>query len=288
MAQAHVMSTIERVPLSYFVYSALSYFGRARGGELPGIWFVEALGEAGREAAAVRQTLYRMEREGELVTRRSGRMKYYRASSYADAEIDAGTAKIFERTPRAWDGEWTVVHVGLRTPALAAHRDRVKALLAVEGFAQIDTNVYVHPHGHVAERLAGSLPARAKSEVVILRGALLGREAQQTLLALWPIDALAKRYRKVLAAFADLEKTVAAGVSDRDAFLLRFGVVFEHLGVAWDEPDLPDALLPSDWPGTESRIVAARLYEQLLPGATRFADAVLARVTPESKRTKVR
>jgi phenylacetic acid degradation operon negative regulatory protein len=283
-----MLSTIERVPLSYFVYSALSYFGRVRGGELPGGWFVEALGEAGREPAAVRQTLYRMDRDAELLTRREGRMKFYRASSYADAEIDAGTAKIFQRSAREWDGQWTVVHVGLRTPSLAAHRERVKALLAVEGFAQIDANVYVHPHAHVAERLAEALPARAKPEVVIIRGSLLGQEARKALLALWPIEALAKRYRTALAAFVDVEKALAKGVSDRDAFLFRFAVVFEHLGVAWDEPDLPDALLPSDWPGSKSRAVAAELYEALLPGATRFADAILARVTSKSsKKTRV-
>jgi phenylacetic acid degradation operon negative regulatory protein len=273
--QPAILSTLGRVPASYFVYSAFSFFGNRRGGELPGAWFVRALGDAGRDVAVVRQTLYRMEREGELVARRAGRAKHYAPSSYAHAEIDAGTAKIFERPAPPWDGEWTVVRVGLRTPALANDRQRVVALLAVEGFAQLDANVFVHPRP-AADRLREALPARARAEVLIVRGSLMGAEAQPGLVARWRIDELARRYRRALRWLAELERWIDAHPGDREAFLARFAVVFEHLAVAWDDPDLPAQLLPDEWPGPEARRTAARLYERLLPGATRHADAILA------------
>jgi phenylacetic acid degradation operon negative regulatory protein len=271
---AQLLSTIRRVPLSYYVYSSFSYFGRIRGGELPGGWFVTALAAAGRDAAAVRQTLFRMERDEELITRKQGRMKFYAPSAYARAEIEAGTEKIFEEPGASWDGLWTVVRVGLRTPALAKHRERVIALLSVEGFAQLDANVFVHPRP-AADRLLAALPGRARAEVAVLRGELLGADAADAFVRLWPIEQLAKRYRRVLDAFDALDAALERGLSDRDAFLMRFAVVFEHLGVAWEDPNLPRQLLPADWPGAESRRTAGRLYRRLRPAAIRFADAVL-------------
>jgi phenylacetic acid degradation operon negative regulatory protein len=92
------------------------------------------------------------------------------------------------------------------------------------------------------------------------------------------VGKLAQRYRRALRAFEALEKQLERGLSDRDMFRMRFAVVFEHLGVAWDDPSLPARLLPEDWPGAASRRLAARLYRRLSPGAIRFADAVLADV----------
>ena len=67
-------------------------------------------------------------------------------------------------------------------------------------------------------------------------------------------------------------------LTDRDACLMRFAVVVDYLGVAWDDPGLPRELLSSDWPADEARVNAARAYDRLLPGATRFADLVLQQV----------
>ena len=272
-----MMSTIRRAPISYFVYSTFSYFGERCGGELPGTWFVKALNCAGRDEAAIRQTLFRMERDQELLTRRSGRMKFYSPSPYAVAEIQAGTEKLFQPPNREWDGQWTIVRVGLRDPAMAKHRERVIALLAVEGFAQMEANLFVHPR-RAAERLYDALPARARADVVIVRGELAGDEARVPLVALWRVDLLDQRFRRTLATLTQLETQMRQGVSDRDAFLMRFAVVFEYLGVAWDDPDLPAQLLPADWSGDRARRLAARLYTLLLPGATRYAESILAGV----------
>jgi phenylacetic acid degradation operon negative regulatory protein len=227
--------------------------------------------------AAIRQTLFRMERDQELLTRRSGRMKFYSPSPYAVAEIQAGTEKIFEPPRRDWDSQWTIVRVGLRNAAMAKHRERVIALLAVEGFAQMEANLFVHPR-QAAERLYDALPARARADVVIVRGTLAGDEARVALVALWRVDLLAQRFRRTMATLMQLETQMRRGISDRDAFLMRFAVVFEYLGVAWDDPDLPAQLLPADWPGDRARRLAARLYKRLLPGATRHAEAVLGSV----------
>src|SRR4051812_7507122 len=103
-----ILSTLEAAPASRYVYSALSYFAPRHGGELPGTWFVAALAEAGVDASAVRQTLFRMERTGALTSRREGRVKLSAATATTRAIVEAGTEKLLGAELPPWDGEWTI------------------------------------------------------------------------------------------------------------------------------------------------------------------------------------
>jgi phenylacetic acid degradation operon negative regulatory protein len=279
VAQLPILSTIRNAPVSYFVYSSLSFFGRHNGGELPGMWFVAALEDAGRDLAVIRQTLYRMEKEGELVARKDGRTKYYRASRFADAEIDAGLAHIFQPQPRDWDGEWTIVHLNLRSPGQRIIRERVVALLAVEGFALAGSDFYIHPRD-VGGRITEALPPSARPHVIVLRGPLQDEASAESIVALWQMKKLAQRYQRVHGQLLQLETALQSGITDREAFLMRFALVFGFLGVAWDDPGLPREVLPADWPGEETRQLAARLYERIAPRALRYAARLLAQTAP--------
>jgi phenylacetic acid degradation operon negative regulatory protein len=95
------------------------------------------------------------------------------------------------------------------------------------------------------------------------------------LTSLWNVQDLAARYRRVLASLAAIESEFRTHGNDRNAFLMRFAVVFDYLGVAWDDPDLPEEILPADWPAPEARMKAATMYERLLPHAVRYADQLL-------------
>ncbi len=261
-------------PLSHYVYSSFAFFGAVRGGELPGRWFVEGLAEAGFSEAAVRQTLYRMERSGELTSRQEGREKLYATSAYASAEIVAGSDKLF-RDPEPWDGRWTVVHARFEGDE-RVHRDRIQELLGVEGFAPVAPGVYVHPRP-LGERVLAAVDPPFRTRVLAIRGERVGDEPDERFIARhWDIPALAGRYRK---ASRGLEALAAApDRGDADAFRRRFEVVMRYLTVAWDDPGLPAALLPAPWPGDAARETAARLYRRFLPGAVRFGDRVLERI----------
>jgi phenylacetic acid degradation operon negative regulatory protein len=282
---APLLSTIQKVPISYFVYSSLSCFGRRHGGELPGMWFVRALRLAGRDVAAIRQTLYRMEAEGELESRKVGRSKFYRASRMADAVIDAGTDKIFQPPAADWDGRWTMVHVHLSAPGQRVARERVVGLLAVQGFALLGHDTYIHPR-NVGPALLDALGAADRPHVVIVHGSLLNEDVIPAVLARWQIPILAERYRRTVARLGRIEARLDATLTPRDAFLLRFAVVFDYLGVAWDDPELPPAVLPTDWPGHQARRMAADLYSTLLDPAQEFASQLLGRSQPTPARRR--
>jgi phenylacetic acid degradation operon negative regulatory protein len=263
-------------PVSNFVYSSFSFFGSVRGGELPGLWFVNALAEVGCDEAAVRRTLYRMEHSGELTSRREGREKFYAPTGYARGEITAGTEKIFSAPP-PWDGRWTVVHARFDGDE-RLHRDRLQTLLEVEGFASLAPGLYLHPRPRGA-RILDAVDAALRDRVFVMRGARQGADTDEAFITRhWNLPDLERRYRQAREALDRIARRSDGATTDVEAFRLRFEVVLRFLRVAWDDPDLPLTLLPDDWPGTIARNRAAELYERFLPGARRFGDAVLERI----------
>ncbi len=263
-------------PVSNYVYSSFSYFGAARGGSLPGLWFVDALAEVGCDEAAVRQTLYRMERSGELDSQRLGREKLYTPTGYARGEIVAGTGKIFD-PPAPWDGRWTLLHARFERGE-RVHRKRLHELLQVEGFATVSPGVYVHPRPR-GERVLEAVDEAVRERVLVVRGERLGDESDHQFSSRhWDLAGVAARYRSAHKHLAGLAKIAERGCDDAEAFRCRFEVVLRFLKVAWDDPDLPAELLPGDWPGGAARERASALYRAFLPGALRFADRVLEEV----------
>ena len=273
------MNTLLDAPVSNFVYSSLSFFATVRGGELPGRWFVEALGEVGCDEAAVRKTLHRMEGSAELTSRRQGREKLYAPSSYASGEITAGTEKIF-RAPDAWDGRWTVLFARFNRDE-RIHRDRLQTLLQVEGFAPIGPGLHLHPRPR-GERVLQAVDPAVRRRLYVFRGDRVGDESDEAFIARhWDVPELARRYEGVLDELERLATRAEGGVTDVEAFRHRFEVVLRFLRVAWGDPDLPLTLLPDPWPGTAARELAADLYRRFLPGARRFGDSVLERIGRE-------
>src|SRR5688500_17428240 len=126
-----IRAMLAEAPASEFVYSSMGFYATRRGGELPGPWLVAALGSVGCSAPAVRQTLWRMEREGELVARRRGRVKLYRLTPLARTEMEIGTDKIFRPLETRWDHRWTLV-VTTFDGDERTERERLRAVLAAE------------------------------------------------------------------------------------------------------------------------------------------------------------
>lgn len=269
-----ILSSLSAAQTSDYVYSSLSFFGRRRGGALPGRWFVEALAPLGVGESAIRQTLYRMEKSGALTGERRGRGKLYGPSPTTRAIMDSGRSQILEPAEEEWDGAWTIVHFRFETGAWQ-DRDRMRDVLTVEGFAALDPGLYLHPRdraGRVREA-AGEMGLR--DHLFVFRGPRrpAGEEASMVR-ELWDLPAIRHRYRTFLDRFAGVR---AGELDPLQAFGVRFAAVFEFFRIRWDDPEVPAELLPDDWPGEPARARAADLYRALEPGALEYADDVLER-----------
>jgi phenylacetic acid degradation operon negative regulatory protein len=270
-------ATVLDAPVSYSVYSAFSFYASRRSRELPGPWLVAALGALGHETGAIRQTLYRMEASRELLSRAAGRVKHYRLSPYATAEAEAGLEKIMRKAPGPWDGQWTLVQFRPGTEG-RLERERFREIARVEGFGSAGAGLLVHPRDRSARLLAAAQELGLRDVLDVFRGRRVGGESDREFVARhWRLDDLAQRYHALLEKYRWSATRRLARTSE-EAFVMRFAVVFDYLETAWDDPDLPPALLPRGWPGIEARSLARRLYRAFLPGALTFGDAVMARL----------
>lgn len=147
-------------------------------------------------------------------------------------------------------------------------------VLTVEGFASLGSGLYVHPREWTG-RVVEAVRALALSDSVhVFRGdRAFGPDEGDFVRRLWDLEATAGRYRAFIERYAPLESH--GDGSPRDAFALRFGLVFEFLRITWDDPDLPIELLPDEWPGEDARQLTSCLYRRLLPGASEFANDVM-------------
>ena len=280
-----LLSTVTDAPVSYLIYSALSFYGDRRGGEVAGTWFVAALESLGVSPAAVRQTLFRMERDGELISRRAGRVKMYRASPYARAEIGAGVQKIFATPETGWDGYWTLVLTRFPTE-MRLERERVRNILQVEGFAPLGNGTYVHARDR-AKRLRRAVGDLGVAEFVTAFRVdkIHGVSDRDFAYAYWDLERLGEEYAVFLRRFDPLGRRRAATIPLATQFGLRFAVVLSFLEVAWKDPELPASMLPARWAGVKARLLARRLYQRFLPGALAFGDSLGSRRTSSLSRS---
>jgi len=277
-----LLSTVYKGPPNPLIYSALSAYGRRRGGELPGPWFVAALEPLKQTPAATRQALFRMESGGELVARKKGRIKQYRLSAYGLAAIEVGAEKLLTPPAKEWDGQWTLVQYRFGSDERMA-RDAVHRLLELEGFAALGRGLYLHPRDRIerVQRILEGVDVR--DQVVFFRARRISREKKdkEFVKRLWDLTDLDKRYRKFVRSFEKLSRRPSKSWTDQEAFAWRFAVVMSYLPVAWADPELPPVMLPAKWAGYRARDIAKRLYESLLPGTLAYGDAVMERIRKE-------
>lgn len=270
-----ILSTNRTVSTDKLVYSSLGAYGSRRGGELPGTWFVRAFGDMGREAGGVRQTLFRMERNGELESRKVGRTKLYRLSPFGVAAVNASSRKLFDPTEDAWDGRWTLVRYHFDGED-RLQRDRVRHLLEWEGFAPLGRGVYIHPRDRADELLSGLADLTQAGDIMIFHADRIGGESNVQLVGrLWNLSCLDAEYRDFVPRFSALARRKPQSWKPRTAFLTRFALVTQFLQIAWSDPDLPSVLLPARWRGQLARDLARQLYENLLPATLQHADIFL-------------
>jgi phenylacetic acid degradation operon negative regulatory protein len=268
--------TVLDAPVSYSVFSAFSFYGSRRGNELAGTWLVAALTAMGHELPAVRQTLYRMEGSAVLQSRVVGRNKFYRLSPGARADAEAGLAKMMSPPPGLWDKQWTIVQL-IADGEDRSGKELVREVVRAEGFGRVGPNLFIHPRDRTARLIAAARGHGVTDLLTIFRGRRQLPEDDRVLVSTcWDLRQIASGYRTFVKRFAPIAKGASA-ISDLQAFLLRFALVFDFLEIGWSDPELPLELLPPDWPGLEAKQLVQQLYRRLLPGALAFGDRLNTR-----------
>ena len=83
----------------------------------------------------------------------------------------------------------------------------------------------------------------------------------------WRLPQLAARYRRFVKDFEPFAALPPKRTDPRDCHVVRTMLIHEYRRILLSDPDLPDALLPTDWPGGAAARLARSLYLRLA-GAT--------------------
>jgi phenylacetic acid degradation operon negative regulatory protein len=169
----------------------------------------------------------------------------------------------FGQPPPPWDGNWTLVLYSVPEDDRTL-RQALRTRLTRAGFGAMRDGAWATPRDRRAEAsevvaLIEPAPAAVlRAELVVSSPAFadLGR--------MFPLAALRAEYDHFISQFAPVRGRLRAGaVEPPEALVTRTRLMDTWREFADADPDLPDELLPVDWPRARARGVFTELDEAL-------------------------
>lgn len=249
------------------------------------IWLgslIELLEPLGLNERLVRTSVFRLVKEEWLRTEPSGRRTDYLLTPSGQRRFEEASRHIYASSAPLWDRRWRlIVTVGELAPK---EREGLRRALFWQGFGVLGGDCFVHPSADLtaafdalhAEGLSGIL---GRLKPLLAADAQFGTAANDVDMVngAWNLEHLAgvyagfvDRYQPVL----DQLRTDANNeIDDESAFLLRVLLIHDYRRLLLRDPELPDVLLPADWPGQKARLLCKELYRRLLGPSERHLDA---------------
>jgi len=231
----------------------------------------------------VRTSVFRLVKDEWLRTETHGRRSDYVLTPAGRRRFEEASRHIYAANAPLWDRRWRLILVVGDLEAKA--REQVRRSLFWQGFGALGSDCYVHPSaelpavldGLVSEGLSDQLGALLPLFAADSRSALSASDADLVRRA-WDLGALGDAYKQFVAVYEpilnDLQRDHLTEVSEQDAFLLRILLIHDYRRLLLRDPELPEVLLPTDWPGQQARLLCKEMYKRLVPPSGRHLDRV--------------
>ena len=232
------------------------------------------LGAFGMEPATVRVNMSRLKKENWFTTRRAGRETVYALSDHMLVVLDEGRERIFRRKEGSWQGRWTMVIYQVPESERAV-REQLRKQLVWHGFGQLSPSTWLAPHDLFAE--AGELAAEHLSAKVDVLWCGTGDIEQDRNLAArcWDVEQLADGYRKFTSTYTHLDHPANAVRDGRQALVERMHVIGDFRRLLFRDPQLPQELQSSNWPGDAAFGLFSTVHQQLGSLANAYVSTVI-------------
>jgi len=226
----------------------------------------------------VRTSVYRLAQEKWLVGTSSGRQRYYQLTEAGHRQFANAEHRIYGGGNQHWDGEWRVVVVPQKSISRTT-RDALKKELKWQGFGTLTSDVLIHPTADLGPVNTMLAHRRLTDKVKVIRGASVGdSESPRALLdRCFDLNDIAREYDRFNQRLENLWQAARRQrktINGEAAFVGRTLLIHEYRRILLRDPDVPEALLPSNWPGTRARKRCARIYLSLCKAADRWAVAL--------------
>jgi phenylacetic acid degradation operon negative regulatory protein len=247
---------------------------------LPGPALLALLADLGLSEGAARSAILRLRRGGWLVSRRQGRAVTYTPSDRIVAGHRRRAGTFGEAGPQ-WDGSFHALLVSVPEHA-RAFRDELRRAAQIAGYRTIRAGLLIAPSDRRDE--IGDLLDRIPPDASIVSGWLtLGPEdTRRAARDLWALDDLAQRYRAAAARARDAVER-AGDARGSDAFRAFAAATLPVYQAVADDPGLPPALLPPDWPAPELGAALGEAIRGFGPAVAGHIADLRRRVTGEGR-----
>jgi DNA-binding transcriptional regulator PaaX len=232
---------------------------------------IAVLNRLGVGEHATRATVARMVRRDLLRSVRRGREVFLGLTPRAVEVLRDGQRRLeADVVDRDWDGRWTLLAFSV-PETRRADRHALRTRLGWEGFAPLRSGVWVSPWDTDVSPALAELDLLDHAEVFRAEAALWTDPARIARQA-WDLPTIAEGYRRFLDRWSD------DAFRDLDELSRRTLLTAEWLLLIRQDPRLPLALLPPQWPGVRAQELFRALQSLLVGPADELAAAWLATI----------
>ncbi|XDZ52579.1 phenylacetic acid degradation operon negative regulatory protein PaaX [Neisseriaceae bacterium CLB008] len=250
-----------------------------RGGK---IWLgslIQLLAPFGLNERQIRTAVFRLAKEEWLSNELHGRRSDYVLTTTGRHRFEKAAQQIYAAHSPLWDQQWRLIMVvgTLSTK----EREYLKKTLFWQGFGKIGSDAFIHPSAELNTAL-DSLVADGMAPVMSALMPLVATDARLHLSisnkalvdSAWDLAKLAKSYQAFIQAYQPVltELQQAHAHSTQQAFMLRTLLIHDYRRLLLRDPQLPDALLPQDWPGHQARLLCKEVYLRLQAPSEAYLD----------------
>jgi phenylacetic acid degradation operon negative regulatory protein len=247
------------VQTQFLIFTLFGDYVAERGGK---IWtgnLLHLMGLLGVSERAVRSTLSRMTRKGWIRSKKYGRRSQYSLNRMGEVLLEAGQRRIFEPTFTEWDHEWHLVVYSLPEKKRRI-RHALRTQLSWLGFGSLAPGTWISPHDRRSELKNLLTDLGVEPHVDVFCGPYLGpASAVELVQRCWDLSGLEEQYQEFIGRHRpmyleclNLEREDSP-LKSEECFVRRFWLMHEFQSFPLKDPNLPTALLPSDWSGFTAR-----------------------------------
>jgi phenylacetic acid degradation operon negative regulatory protein len=253
-----------------------------RGGRVSLGSMIQLLEPLGANERLVRTAVYRLVKEEWLQSEALGRKTDYMLTPSGHRRFDEASRQIYAADNPGWDRRWRLILIVGELDARV--REQLRRALFWHGFGETATGSFVHPTADlenvmeslVSEGLQAVLAHLMPMVAVNSRAVHCATDIEMVQKA-WNLDGLAASYDGFLQKYEPIrDALIACGqtdLSEENAFLIRTLLIHDVRRLLLRDPQLPESLLPYNWPGSRARHLCRDLYRKLLPLSERHLDA---------------
>ena len=227
---------------------------------------VSALGTLGIDERLVRTSVFRLVKDGWLVSEKIGRCSYYSFSDYGRREYERAARRIYALEDTSWNGNWIVLTT---LDVDESVREEFRRSLFWQGFRNLSPGTYAKPGGGRRALLEVLKEFDIEDKVLLMQAStdmVLGQSTVAKFVEqAWHLEELAESYRELMQRSQPLLRWLEKGktLTPEDAFIARILLIHDYRRILLNDTALPEELLPKGWHGARAQSLVGNLYRRL-------------------------